>query len=236
MVKHVACPLFLALLLALISPAGPASAAPSLGFLEDFAPADTTAGFIGGALLSNPGTGGRGGAGDGFLRIARQGFPGHLGAFNAGTDYAGDYIAAGVRFVVFWLNDVESDEPLEIHLGIGTNSNFWQCNTGFTPPENGWAVFAVDLADSANFTRIITFPGGGYTLALRTADRLHWRHDLPPFMQIPESIIGQVGLDGISYANAAGDVHAGCVYTPRPMAKTREIRKRIKAVGNVAWL
>jgi hypothetical protein len=191
--------------LALAARAGSALAGPTFGFVEDFAPADTTAGFVGGAQLSNPGTGGVGGAGDGFLRIARPGpLPGNLGCFNAGPDYAGDYIAAGVTNVVFWLNDVETDEPLEIHLGIGTNGNFWQYNTGFSPPENGWARFEVNLADSANFTQTISFPGGSYTLALQTADRLHWRHDLPPFIQQPDPIVGQAGLDRIFLTNAAG--------------------------------
>src|SRR5688572_27231116 len=121
-----------------------AGAAPSLGFQEEFAPADTTAGFLSGAQISNPGTGGRGGAGDGFLRIARSPFPGQLGAFNSGTDYAGNYIAAGVTRVVFWLNDVETNENFSIHLGIGSTVNFWQCNTGFSPPEGSWGAFSVD--------------------------------------------------------------------------------------------
>ncbi len=191
--------------MALAAGTGQALAGPTLGFIEDFAPADTTAGFLGGVLLSNPGTGGVGGTGDGFLRIERPGpFPGHLGCFNSGPHYAGDYIAAGVTRVRFWLNDIETDEPLEIHLGIGNNGNFWQYNTGFAPPEHGWAMFEVDLGDSANFTQTVSFPGGNYTLALRTADRLHWRHDLPPFVQPPDPIIGQVGLDRIHLTNAAG--------------------------------
>lgn len=203
-------------------PAPPAAAVPANGFIEDFA-APGTAGFIGGALLSNPGTGGRGGVGDGYLRMARDTFPGHLGCFNAGPAYAGDYIAAGVRYVVFWLNDVDTDDALDIHLSIGNNSNFWQYNVGFAPPEHGWAVFVVDLADSTNFTRIIGLPSVSYTLALRTADRLHWRHDLPPFLQTPDSIIGQLGLDGISFTNAIG----GVVELPAPPASAVLVRPAV---------
>jgi hypothetical protein len=200
-----------------------AAATPTVGFLEDFAPPDGTAGFIGGGLLSNPGTGGRGGVGDGYLRMARDTFPGHLGCFNAGPAFAGDYIAAGVRYVVFWLNDVDTDDALDIHLSIGNNSNFWQYNVGFAPPEHGWAVFVVDLADSTNFTRIIGLPSVSYTLALRTADRLHWRHDLPPFVQAPDAIIGQLGLDGISFTNAAG----GVVELPAPPASQVLVRPAV---------
>ena len=219
------CPLRLTvptLVLAFVLPLGmnaPATATPANGFGEDFAPANGTAGFIGGALLSNPGTGGRGGAGDGYLRMARDTFPGHLGCFNSGPAYAGDYLAAGVRYIVFWLNDVDTDDALEIHLSIGTNSNFWQHNVGFTPPEHGWAVFSVDLADSASFTRIIGLTGS-YTLALTTADRLHWRHDLPPYSQSPDFILGQVGLDGISFTNAVG----GVVELPAPAADAIALR------------
>jgi hypothetical protein len=179
----------------------PAGAQATVGFGEDFPPENGTAGFIGGAQLSNPGTGGRGGAGDGYLRIARDPFPGNLGTFNAGPNYGGNYIAAGIRYVVFWLNDVDTDEDLEIHLSVGNSTNFWQYNVGFTPPEHSWAVFAVDLADSANFTRIVGF-SGNYTLALTTVDRLHWRHDKPPFTQGPDLIAGQFGLDGISLGNS----------------------------------
>ena len=184
----------------------PAAAAPALGFQEEFAPADTTAGFLSGAQISNPGTGGRLGSGDGFLRIARTPFPGQFGAFNSGPDYAGNYIAAGVTRVVFWLNDVETNENFSIHLGIGSTVNFWQCNTGFSPPEGGWAAFSVDLRDSTNFTQIIATPNTSYTLALTAADRMLWRHDLPPFIMSPDPILGQVGLDGILFTNQTGGV------------------------------
>jgi hypothetical protein len=183
-----------------------AAAAPMLGFTEEFAPADTTAGFLSGAQISNPGTGGRGGSGDGFLRIARTPFPGQFGAFNSGPAYAGNYIAAGVTKIDFWLCDVESNENFSIHLGIGSTVNFWQCNTGFAPPEGSWARFSVDLRDSTNFTQIIATPNTSYTLALTNADRLLWRHDLPPFIMSPDPIMGQMGLDGILFTNFSGAI------------------------------
>ncbi len=202
-----------ALVLAL---AAAAIAGPTLGFRAEFAPPDTTAGFRGGAQLSNPGTGGRGGAGDGYLRIAREPFPGNFGCYNPGPDYAGDYIAAGVTRVVFWLNDVESNENFEIHLSVGNQGNFWMYNQGFAPPEGSWAAFEVDLTDSLNFTQIQDFPGGNYTQALRAADRLHWRHDLAPYAQFPDPILGQVGLDGIFLTNDANAI----IELPAPAAST----------------
>jgi len=209
-------PLTVLALLAALAPARETAATPTVGFLEDFPAAGGTAGFIGGSPVSNPGTGGRGGDGDGYLKMTRETFPSHLGCFNAGPAYAGDYIAAGVRYVVFSLNDVDSDDPLEIHMSIGNNLNFWQYNPGCAPPEQSWGTFTVDLADSANFTHIVGSATGSYTLALRTADRLHWRHDLAPFIQPPDPIIGQVGLDGITFMNDAGAV----VELPAPTTPT----------------
>lgn len=187
--------ILLALLLLELTRAATSHAGPTFGFLEDFSDS-TTAGFIGGAMLSNPGTGGADGAGDGYLAIARPDTaPGNLGAFNAGPDYTGNYIAAGVGKVVFQLNDVEADQAFEIHLSIGNGGNFWQYNVGFSPPEQSWAEFEVDLTDSLNFTQ--TIGTANYTLALTSVDRLHLRHDLAPYILSPDPIGGQVGVDDI---------------------------------------
>lgn len=230
-----------------LASAGTALAGPTLGFQEEFPAANGTAGFTGGAQLSNPGTGGRGGAGDGYLRVAREPLSGNLGTYNAGIDYAGDYLAAGVTRVVFWLNDVGSDENLEIHLGIGSggfgNQNFWQYNTGFNPPNGSWAMFEVDLTDSTNFTQTHAFPGGNYTQALRTADRILWRHDVAPYLSNPDPIAGQFGLDGILLTNAQNaiiDLPAPPVATslrlaafPNPAAAMTSIAADLAAPADV---
>jgi hypothetical protein len=159
-------------------------------------------------MISNPGTGGTGGAGDGFLRIARPDtLAGFLGAFNSGPDYSGDYFAAGVTRIVFWLNDVEEDQAFEMHLAIGNGGNFWQYNTGFFPPEQSWGQFQVDLTDSLNFTQIIGT--SSYTLALSTANRVLWRHDVAPYMFAPDSIAGQMGLDAILLTDATTGIAEG---------------------------
>jgi hypothetical protein len=193
-----------------------ALAGPTLGFTEEFPAIGGTAGFAGGALLSNPGTGGRDGDGDGYLRIAQEPIAGPVACYNAGPDYGGDYLAAGVTRVVFWLSDVDTDENLEIHLVIGNAGNFWLYNQGFAPPEGSWAAFEVDLTDSTNFTQIRSFPGGPYTLALSAADRLHWRHDTTPYSQLADPIVGQFGLDGIFLTNNANAV----VDLPAPPVET----------------
>jgi hypothetical protein len=146
--------------------------------------------------------------------MAREPLPGHLGAFNAGPDYTGDFIAAGVDRIVYWLSDVESDEDLEIHLSIGSPGNLWLYTIGHAPPEGRWARFEVDLADSASFTQIQNDLGGSYTLSLRQAERVHWRHDRPPFERSPDPIAAQVGLDKIVLTNAANAV--ADLEAPRP--------------------
>ena len=78
-----------ALAVALLASA--AIAAPLVGFLENW-PGTSLQGWGGGAELVNPGTGGAGGAGDGFLQVSTP-FPAHLGANSFGTEYAGDWIA-----------------------------------------------------------------------------------------------------------------------------------------------
>lgn len=196
-----------AVTLLLATAAAPSIAGPTFGFLEDFSDG-TTAGFISGATISNPGTGGVGGDGDGFLRIARPDtLPGFIGAFNPGPDYTGNYLAAGVTRIIFQLNDVEGDQAFEIHLAIGNGGNFWQHNTGFMPPEQSWEGFKVDLSDSLNFTQIIGT--ANYTLALTTVDRILWRHDLAPYVFMPDPISGQVGLDRIVLTGDAAGIAEG---------------------------
>jgi hypothetical protein len=164
----------------------------------------TPAGFVSGAPLSNPGTGGVGGAGDGYLMIARMPIAGHLGSYNNGPAYAGDYVAAGVTRIAFRLNHLEGAQPLEMHLAIGAGTNFWQSNAGFSPPAGSWAEFAVDLTDSTTFTRIIGI-GNGFSEALRTTSKLLFRHDLPPYTGgsgLADEVAGVVGLDRIEFLSA----------------------------------
>ncbi len=185
----------------------PVEAVPVIGFLETWSDG-TPAGWDGnsGELPTNPGTGGVDGAGDGFLLIARSGLPTRLGSKNQTLPYTGDWLAAGVNRVRFYLNDVDEDQSFEIHFAIGNSGNFWQYNVGFLPPENSWAEFTANLSDSANWTRIIAFGPGGFAAALQNTDRVLIRHDRAPFGQTPDAIAGEVGVDNFLMTNALVDV------------------------------
>jgi hypothetical protein len=192
----------LAAVLALAASA--AHAGPLVGFTENWS-GTSLDGWDGGSDLSNPGSGGIGGPGDGFLLISTP-FPTHLGARSLGSEYQGDWLASGVNKVVLWLNDVNGADPLEIHFAIGNSTNFWEYNVGFKPPNNVWQQFSVDLGSEANFTRIIG--QGTFAAALQHVDRIHLRHDLAPFVQSPDPIQGDVGLDGLTLTNDAVPVSA----------------------------
>jgi len=172
-----------------------AGADPTPGFLETWS--STTMDWGGGSSVTNPGTGGVGGFGDGFLLVATP-TVGNLGTRSIGGPYPGNWMTAGITYVRFALLDVGSDEPLEIHFSIGYGTNLWQSTAGFSPPGNGWGEFSIDLI-AANFTQIIGT--GTFEDALQTVDRIHFRHDLPPFAQAPDLIQGDFGLDHLFLGN-----------------------------------
>ena len=138
--------------------------------------------------------------------MAHTVFAGRLGTKNQGANYAGDWLATGANRVRFSLNDVGADQNLEIHFAIGNLNNFWQYNVGFIPPNGAWSEFTVDLSDSANFTHIISFDGFGYRFALANTDRVLIRHDKAPYVQTPDVILGEVGIDEFKIESTTVDV------------------------------
>jgi hypothetical protein len=175
-----------------------ASAGPTVGFIESWPTLGNTSSWGGGVSIANPGTGGVGGASDGFLLISNAA-EGNLGVFSSGAEYVGDWVAAGVQSVRLSLNDVNADDPLEIHFSIGTMFNLWQYNEGFVPPHQAWAQFVVDLTDASKFTQI---RGAGTFLgALQAADRVHLRHDLAPFGPTPDTVQGDLGIDNLELSS-----------------------------------
>ncbi len=184
--------------------AATAIAQPTLGFREDFPAANGTGTWAGGAIVSNPGTGGLGGINDGYLVVARD-FAAQLGTVSTGPEYQGNWTTTGITQIRLWLTDHGSDEALEIHIGIGNQSNFWQYNPGWLPPSGSWAVFVADLSSSANWTRIIGTTGT-FTQALQLADRLNVRHDNSPYSQQPNPLIGDFGVDHIVLTNGTAGV------------------------------
>ena len=188
-----------------------AAAQPVVGFVENFHAADGTAGWTGGSLTSNPGTGGVDGPGDGFLRVATPA-EANLGSNSSlSAAFAGDYAAAGVNQIRLWFNDIEIDDALELHLLIGNGTNFWQRNAGFLPPHDAWAEFVVDLDGPTGWTRTHGL-SGTFQEALQTADRIHVRHDLAPYVMSPNPIKGDYGMDKVTLASRTVGVE------PRPGA------------------
>jgi hypothetical protein len=193
-----------------------AAGAVTLGFREDFTQAPLTSGWSSTqTTVTNPGTGGFGGAGDGFLSMVRSPTDGNLGAFSGDPVYVGNWTAAGITQVRLWLKDIGTSNPLEIHVSVGNGNNLWQYNTGFVPPSGVWGEFVVDLTSSAAFTHILNSVSGTYAQALAGADRLLVRHDLAPYTMAPDVTHGDFGLDHILLTNGL----VGVEPTSRPVAQ-----------------
>jgi len=205
--------LTLASLLALVSPV---SAQPAVGFREEWSGgAGNLDGWGGGSIYDNPGTGGVGGDGDGYLLI-RTAVASRLGAFASNAEYIGDWQVAGITQIRLWLNDVNTDDPIELHVSVGNGTDMWQYNVGFNPPNGKWAEFVVDLTNPANFTRIVGL--GTFTEALQNADRVLIRHDLAPFVQTPNLVAGDVGVDHLLLTNGTVGVDRGGVAVARALS------------------
>ena len=202
----------------------PVHAGPTVGFVEDFPAVAGAGSWGGGASVSNPGTGGYGGAGDGFLLVSTYTTPtpgGNLGTRSSGPEYVGDWIGAGVTQIRVWLNDVNAPDVLEIHASLGnvgefppSPPSFWQYNVGFIPPQGRWAEFVVDLT-SANWTR--TIGSGTITDAFHNVSKLHFRHDLEPYQGPPDPVFGDVGIDHILLSNGLVGVTPRSITVPEPV-------------------
>ena len=196
--------LVLTALLTLVSAAG---AVPTLGFREEWSGGvGNTDGWGGGSFYGNPGGGGVGGDGDGFLAITTA-VAAKFGGFAANAEYTGDWQAAGITQIRLWLNDVLADEPIELHVSVGNGTNMWQYNVGFNPPNGQWAEYVVDLTNPANFTQIVGV--GTFDAALQGADRILIRHDLAPFAMVPDNVKGDVGIDHLLLTNGTVGVERG---------------------------
>lgn len=202
-------------LAATLALAAASAAAPTLGFLETF-PGTSVSSWGGGAVFSNPGSGGTGGTPDGYLLFSTpNGLKHNLGVNSFGLEYNGNWVAAGITQVRLWLNDVGADDPLEMHFAIGNGLNFWHYDVQFLPPLHQWAEFVVDLSSSANWTQIIGT--GTFSAALQAVDRVHVRHDHAPYTQIPDALDGDVGLDHVLLTNGNVGVASGGSPVPRAL-------------------
>ena len=168
------------------------------GFVENFA-APGTAGWGGSIGASNPGTGGVGGAGDGFLRLAHT-FPGNFGTMNVGSNYTGNWAAAGITHVGFALNDIETDQTFSFHVLLsspgGASGTTWQHNLGVNPPNGQWQNFLIDVTDEADWTR--TRGALSFAEVRQNVGTFHLRHDLAPYSEFPDTLSGELGIDAIT--------------------------------------
>lgn len=163
-----------------------------IGFVEDFN--NGLNGWAGGGGEAIIMGGGVDGAGDSYLETSRD-TAGFLGKRGQTPELIGDLVADGVTGYRIWLNDTGADQALEIHFGVGNRQNFWQYDVPFFPPEGQWQAFEVDLTDTANWTQIIG--GGTFAAALAGTDRILIRHDVAPFGQQPDAIVGEFGIDSV---------------------------------------
>jgi hypothetical protein len=179
--------------------------AVAIGFIERFQ-SSGVAGFLSGSTLSNPGTGGADGAGDGYLLVATAPPLNYfLGAFNTAPRYAGNLVAAGITRMRLKLKDVGPTQAMEIHVTVGTSVNRWQYNVGFVPTPSAWTTFEADLTDSTRWTQFINLVPGTFTQAKQTHDRFHFRHDTAPYTFFADSIVADVGVDDVEMLNALSD-------------------------------
>jgi flagellar hook capping protein FlgD len=202
---RLARPWILLALVSLIAMPHAGSAAPVLGFVEEWSGTSLSGWGVGGTPASNPGTGGLLGPGDGFLKLSSS-VVFNYGTFSSGPEYAGNWTAAGITQVRVWLSDLGTDDPLEIHFGLGRDvhslsPNFWVYNIGVIPPVNAWQEYVVDLTAPADWTQ--TFGTGTLADALAACEKIHLRHDVPPITPSPEGAMGDLGIDHLVLASPA---------------------------------
>lgn len=158
----------------------------------------TTMGFFGGGDVLWIASGGVGGAGDGYLAASRNP-AGHLGVANSDLVVTGNLPADGVTGFSFWLKDLGSQAPVNIHVAVGVPlSNFWQSNATFIPSTTEWTQYTIRFDDPAGWTKIQSFGPGTFEEALAQSGRLLFRHDLAPYTSTPNSLRGSFGLDRVT--------------------------------------
>jgi hypothetical protein len=182
----------------LVLASAPAGANPVNGYTQNWT-GTSLANWGGGAEYDNPGTGGVGGAGDGYLHVATSA-TGPLGTVSFDAPYIGNWTTAGITLIRLSLNDVNAPQALDLHFSIGNTGNFWQYNVGFSPSSGLWTQYTVDLT-SPSWSRILG--SGTFAQALTNVDRIHLRHDHAPFVLSPDLILGDFGLDRLILINPA---------------------------------
>ncbi|MCK6456757.1 MAG: PEP-CTERM sorting domain-containing protein [Phycisphaerae bacterium] len=164
-------------------------------YVEDFTSSGSLFNWGSQADINWVPNGGVGGAADGYLSITRE-FAGFLGVASFDSNFLGDLPADGITGFSFWMNDIGADDPLEIHIGVGSAAaNFWQSVQSFSPPNNDWGYFEVDLTDLSDWVQIQG--AGTFADAIAASNRLLIRHDLAPYVWPPDALAGDFAIDRV---------------------------------------
>ena len=148
--------------------------------------------------------GGADGPSDGFAKVENT-FDSELlirASFTDTPAFTGDYSAAGITAVSFDVNELAIDDALGIRFGFGQLGNFWVSNQIFDPQADLWETFAIDLVE-ANFTEVFG-SGGTFAQAMGNVQRIQIRHDLAPIGIMPDTAIGDFGVDNITLIPTPG--------------------------------
>jgi hypothetical protein len=180
-----------------------AAHAVSIGQIDSF---DTdVANWVTGSTQVHQPNGGPAGVGDGFLEVSRTATPFHVGTRNE-TQWAGDYLAAGIQAIEMDLSYLGGNDPLNIRLVLFGAGGAW-ASTSTTPVTPGWdhytfGITAADLVFVDDTTDSGQVGGGTGVLndTLASLNVLLIRNDsaVPtPVGQHPPHIIATLGIDNI---------------------------------------
>lgn len=172
-------------------------AAPALAItleqVDDFEDG-TTQGWGGGSAPTQVADGGPDGAGDGYLEVSASSF--HLGASNQ-SQWAGDYLAAGVDELVFDLKNFGPDAVAMRVSVIGPGGTFTSTNETLLAAGIGWVSASFSLSD-ATLTR--TQGTGTLDQTLAAVGKLLLRHDPDPISPPGEAnfVTATLGIDNVT--------------------------------------
>jgi hypothetical protein len=168
----------------------------ALGQLDDFQDGtlESWGGGSGtGTVLTNVPNGGPDGIGDRYLQITAANS--HLGTNNA-VQWTGDYLAAGVGKIRFFLNNTGIN-PLALRISVfGPGGTFTTTDETWLDPGTGWVVVDFVL-DSASLTQTSGF--GTLAATLANVSTVLLRHDPDPISASGQGnpVTGQLGIDNI---------------------------------------
>lgn len=156
------------------------------------------------SAVSLEATGGADGPADGFARVENTQLVQLLirASFTDTPAFTGDFTAAGITQISFAINELAIDDALSIRFGFGALGNFWVTDQAFDPQADTWETYTIDLIES-NFTEVFD-AGGTFAQAMGNVQRIQIRHDDAPIGIMPDSAIGDFGVDSITLIPTPG--------------------------------